>query len=80
MLYWILIGLGLAAALAGFAWMLTTQRKEQKAWRALLEEDKTTAEERFKKLQTEKFAAPLRLSLLLIVGGMAMGVIGLLVR
>ena len=39
MLYWILIGLGLAAALAGFALMLITQRKEQKAWQTLLKED-----------------------------------------
>ena len=80
MLYWILIGLGLAAALAGFALMLITQRKEQKAWQTLLKEDKSTAEERFKELQIQKFAAPLRLSLFLILGGLALGVVGLILR
>ncbi len=80
MLYWILIGLGLAAAVAGFVLMMVTQRREQKAWQTLLKEDKSTAEERFKELQTQKFAAPLRLSLFLILGGMALGVVGLIVR
>ena len=50
MLYWILIGLGLAAALAGFALMLITQRKEQKAWQTLLKDVKSTAEERFNEM------------------------------
>ena len=80
MLYWILIGLGLAAALSGFVLMLVIQRKEQKVWQALLKEDKSTAEDRFKELQMNTFAAPLRLSLFLILGGMVLGIIGFIVR
>ena len=80
MLYWFLIGLGLTGALAGFVLMIVTQNREQKTWKSLLKEDKAFAEERFKTLQKEKFAAPLRLSLILILAGMALGVLGIIVR
>lgn len=80
MLYWFLIGLGLTGALSGFVLMIVTQNREQKTWKSLLKEDKASAEERFKSLQKEKFSTPLRLSLILILAGMALGVLGIIVR
>lgn len=80
MLYWLLIGVGLALVVSGFILMIVTQRREQKAWAQLLKEDRSGAEDAFHELQKTTFKKPLRLSLILMLSGMALGVVGLLIK
>ena len=75
MLYWILTGAGILLALAGFGLMIKTQREQQRAWSRLLEEDEDRARERYQSLQKAEFSKKTRLSLLLILGGMALGIL-----
>ncbi len=75
MLYWILTGAGILLALAGFVLMIKTQREQQRAWSRLLEEDEDSARERYQSLQKAEFSKKTRLSLLLILGGMALGIL-----
>ena len=80
MLYWLLIAAGLVLVTAGFILMIKTQREEQKTWSRLLKEDRLGAEEAFRALQKSTFRKPLRLSLILMLSGMALGVVGVLLK
>ena len=80
MLYGLLMVVGLVLVVAGFILMIKTQRDEQKAWARLLKENRPEAEEAFRKLQKTTYKKPLRLSLILMLSGMAMGVVGLLLK
>lgn len=70
-----LIAIGLISALAGFILMIKTQRTQQKTWSRLLKEDRATAEDKYQELQKTQFAKPMRLCLILILAGMALGAI-----
>lgn len=70
-----LIAIGLISALAGFILMIKTQRTQQKMWSRLLKEDRATAEDKYQELQKTQFAKPMRLCLILILAGMALGAI-----
>lgn len=70
-----LIAVGLICALAGFILMIKTQRTQQKTWSRLLKEDRTTAEDKYQELQKTQFSKPMRLCLILILAGMALGAI-----
>lgn len=80
MLYWLFIGVGLLLVAAGFVLMIVTQREEQKTWSRLLKEDRSGAEDAFHQLQKTKFKKPLRLSLILMLSGMGVGVVGVLLN
>lgn len=80
MLYWLLIGAGLILVVCGFILMISTQRKEQRAWSRLLREERERAEDAFHELHRITFRKPLRLSLTLMLAGMALGVAGIILK